>query len=213
MWEEFYAALSQLPDWLKKPVPFIVESSHLFNRLRAQRFLDLGCGVGRNLIYLGERGFDVIGVDISRSALKKTKAWGKIEGLPNVAVLRASMTNLPFVTKSFHAVISVSVIHHALKRDIKRAVEEAHMVLKDEGLFLANLLSATDFRYESGEKLEEGTFLVLEKIGGKQFKEIHHFFSKEEIHTLLACFKKVDVEPIQSGVEELHKYWKVIASK
>jgi len=205
--------LNQLPDWLKKPVPFIVESLPLFNELRAQRFLDLGCGVGRNLIYLGKVGYDVIGVDISRSALKKTKAWVKTERLPNVAVLRASMTNLPFVTKSFHAVISVSVIHHALKRDIKKAVEEVHMVLKDESLFIVNLLSATDFRYRSGEKLEEGTLLVLEQIGEKQFKEIHHFFSKEEIHTLLARFKKVDVEPIQSGVEELHKYWKVIAIK
>lgn len=213
MWEEYYFALSQIPDWLKKPVPFIVESSPLFKKIRAERFLDLGCGVGRNLIYLGKGGFDVVGVDISRSALKKTKAWLKIEGLLNVAVLRASMIKLPFVTKSFHAVISVSVIHHALKRDIKRAVEEVHTVLKDEGLFLVNLLSSTDFRYGSGEKLEEGTFLVLEKFEEKQFREIHHFFSKEEIHTLLARFKEIDVEPIQSGAEKLHKYWKVIAIK
>lgn len=205
--------MSRLPGWLKKPVPFIVEASSLFKELRAQRVLDLGCGVGRNLIYLSNRGFDVIGVDTSRSALKKTKALGKLEGLPNVAVLRASMTNLPFVTNSFHVVISVSVIHHALTRGIKRVVEEVHMILKDRGLFLGNLLSVTDFRYGSDEKLEPGTFLVQEKCGGQHFKEIHHFFSREEIHTLLVDFKQIDVEPIQSGVAKLHKYWKVAAFK
>jgi 2-polyprenyl-3-methyl-5-hydroxy-6-metoxy-1,4-benzoquinol methylase len=31
--------------------------------------LDVGCGVGRHLIYLGERGFRVAGVDISPSGI------------------------------------------------------------------------------------------------------------------------------------------------
>ncbi len=57
----------------------------------ARIFLNLGCGVGRNSIYLGQEGFDVIGVDISRSALKKTRVWAKNEGIPNVMVLRCSM--------------------------------------------------------------------------------------------------------------------------
>ena len=213
MWEEYYSILRQLPDWLKKPVPFVVDSRSLFKEYGAEVFLDLGCGVGRNSIYLGKEGFDVIGVDVSRSALKKTKAWSKIEGFPNVAVLRCSMTNLPFVSQSFHAVISVSVIHHALKKDIRKTVEEICTVLKDNGLFLANLLSTKDYRYGSGKKLENGTFRVLENFEEKQFEEVHHFFSKKEILTLMAGFQEICVEPIQSGLEQPHEYWKVIAVK
>ena len=213
MWEEYYSVLSQLPDWLKRPVSFIVDSLPLFKESGARIFLDLGCGVGRNSIYLGKEGFDVIGVDISQSALKKTKVWSKIEGTPNVTVLRASMTNLPFVRQAFHAVISVSVIHHALKKDIEKTIEEIHRVLKDDGLFLANLLSTKDYRYGLGEKLESGTFRVLENFEEKQFEEVHHFFSKKEILTLLTGFEKVRIEPIQSGLEQPHKYWKVIALK
>jgi len=215
VWEEYYSVLRQLPDWLKKPVPFIVDSRSLFKEYGARIFLDIGCGVGRNSIYLGKEGFDVIGIDISRSALKKTKVWSKIEGIPNVTIIRASMTNLPFVKQAFHAVISVSVIHHALKKDIEKTIEEIHTVLKDNGLFLVNLLSTEDYRYGSGEKLENGTYRVLENFEERQFEEVHHFFSKKEILTLLVCFGKISIEPIKSGKDFPipHKYWKVIAIK
>jgi ubiquinone/menaquinone biosynthesis C-methylase UbiE len=215
MWEEYYSVLGQLPDWLKRPVPFIVEASSLFKKYGAGVFLDLGCGVGRNSIYLAKEGFDVVAIDISISALKKTKTRSKIEGTPNVTVLRASMTNLPFVSRTLDAVISISVIHHALREDIEKAIEEIQTVLKDNGLFLANLLSKEDYRHGSGKKIEEGTFLVLEMHAYMhQFEEVHHFFSKKEILTLLAGFKRISIEPIQSGkIERPHTYWKVISVK
>lgn len=213
MWEEYYSVLHKLPDWLKKPIPFIVDSLPLFKERGARLFLDLGCGMGRNSIYLGKEGFDVVGVDVSRSALKKAKAWSKIEGIPNVTVLRASMTQLPFIMQTFHAVVSVSVIHHALKKDIQKTTREIHNVLKDNGLFIANLLSTKDYRYGSGEKLENETFKILEKFEEKQFQEVHHFFSKKEVLTLLTKFKKTQIEPLQSRTEQPHKYWKVIATK
>ncbi len=213
MWEEYYSVLHELPDWLKKPVPFIVDSLSLFKKQGTQRILDLGCGVGRNSIYLGKKGFDVVGVDISRSALKKADVWSKIEGIPNVIFLRGSMTRLPFLSQSFHAVVSVSVIHHALKEDIREAIRAIHEVLKDDGLFIANLLSTKDYRYGSGERLENGTFKVLEEFEEKQFREVHHFFSKKEILTLLRKFTKIHIVPLQGGTERPHEYWKVIAIK
>jgi len=214
MWEEYYSVLRELPDWLKKPAPFIVEAIPLFKKHEAQLILDLGCGVGRNLVYLGKEGFDVIGVDLSRSALKKTKVLSKSEGSHNVAVLRASMINLPFVRQVFHAVISVSVVHHALEKDVKKTIKEIHTVLREDGLFLANLLSIEDPRYGSGEKLEEGSFKVLDDFDEKQFMEIHHFFSKKEVKALLECFKRNNVEPIHAGKKEgVHRYWKIIAVK
>lgn len=214
MWEEYYSVLHQLPDWLKKPVPFIVDSLPLFKEHEARRFLDLGCGAGRNSIYLGKEGFDVIGIDISRTALKKAKVWSKIEGIPNITVLCASMTNLPFVRQTFHAIISVSVIHHASEKDIKKAIENIFTVLKDNGLFLANLLSIEDCRYGSGEKLENGTFRILEKFKERQFQEAHHFFSQREILTLLAFFTRIYIEQIQGEKKEQpRRYWKVIAIK
>jgi len=170
--------------------------------------------MGRNTIYLAKQGFDVVGIDISKSALRKAKSWSKIEGITNVTVLCASMTHLPFVSRAFNAIISVSVIHHAVKKDIEKTIEEIHEVLKDNGRFLANLLSIEDYRYGSGVKIEEGTFQILEDFEVKQFEEIHHFFSQKEIQILLADFSRISIVRVQSGKEECpHKYWKVIAEK
>ena len=211
MWEEYYAVLRHLPDWLKKPVPFVAESVSFFRESGAESILDLGCGVGRNSIYLGKNGFNVIGVDISRHALKKTKARAKIEDVPSVTVLCCSMTNLPFVRQTFHAIISVSVVHHAVKKDIQRTVNEIRKILKRDGIFLTNLLSTTDCRYGSGEEVEEGSFRFLEKFEVKEFEEVHHFFSKKEILKLLEGFGCISVELIKSGAEKPHEYWKVVA--
>lgn len=211
MWEEYYSALHQLPDWLKKPVPFVADSLSLFGEHGVRTILDLGCGAGRNLIYLGKAGFDVVGIDVSRNALKKAKAWLKIEEIPNATVLRCSMTSLPFVRQAFDAVISVSVVHHAFKKDIEKALEEIRTVLSDNGLFLANILSVRDYRYSSGEKLEKGTFRVMEDFEQKRFEEVHHFFSKKEILSLLSGFEKISIEPIKSGLNQPHIYWKVVA--
>jgi len=213
IWEEYYSVLDALPDWLRKPVPFIVDSMSLFREYGARSFLDLGCGVGRNAVYLGKEGFDVVGVDISRSALKKAKGWSESEGARSVSVLCCSMTSLPFTEQTFHAVISISVVHHACKDSIKKAVEEIHAVLKDNGVFVANFLSTEDYRYASGVKLENGTYRVLEDFDGKQFEEVHHFFSRKEIQSLLKNFKKATVRRIRSGLVQPHKYWKVVAIK
>jgi len=58
--------------------------------------------------------------------------------------------------KLFHAVISVSVINHALEKDIKKAIENIFTVLKDNGLFwlicclskIADMAQAINLRKE-----------------------------------------------------------------
>ncbi|MBS4728653.1 class I SAM-dependent methyltransferase [Mycobacterium sp. SM1] len=48
-----------------------VEGAH---RLPPGRALDLGCGAGRNALYLARNGWDVVGIDILGQAVKKGRA-------------------------------------------------------------------------------------------------------------------------------------------
>ena len=213
-WEGFYSSLSQMPEWLKKPVPFVVEALPLFRNSSVRAVLDLGCGVGRHCVYLAAKGFDVVGVDASRNALRIAKGWSDAEEGLGLKFLRASMTDLPFVGGCFEAVISVSVVHHAAKAGVERTMDEIYRVLKEDGIFLGNLLSVEDYRYGLGEEVEEGTFRVREDFEEGQFEELHHFSSKSEASDLLARFRRVSLEPVQAGKkEQLHCYWKVTAIK
>lgn len=40
---------------------------------RYPRAIDLGCGTGANVVYLAQQGFDAVGVDFSRVAIRKAK--------------------------------------------------------------------------------------------------------------------------------------------
>lgn len=208
-WERYYSTLRQLPKRLRQPVPFVVEALPTFKRYKTKSVLDLGCGVGRHCVYLAKNDFNVVGVDISMTALKMANEWRKEEKLKNVSLTRATMTHLPFSDSRFDAVISVSVIHHAVKKDIVKTVDEIYRVLKKNGSFLTNIVSVKDPRYGTGQKDESNTFRILEAFEEKRFEELHHFFAKQEVSKLLAPFAKAKVELLKDRPH----YWKITATK
>jgi len=209
-WEEhYYSKLKKLPRRVKTPVPFVMREVPRFRRHKVKNILDLGCGMGRPSVHLAKSGFEVIGVDVSKSALKVANAWVHKEKLANVALINVTMTNLPFRDGCFDAVVSVSVIIHALKRNIEKTVAEIHRVLREKGLLLTNLTSIMDLRYGKGEKVEENTFKIMETFEGARFTELHHFFTKEEALEMFSRFADLKVTRLK---ERLH-YWKLLAVK
>jgi len=209
MWERYYSTLRGLPRRLRQLAPFVVEALPTFKRCKIERVLDLGCGAGRHCVYLAKNNFDVVGVDISMTALKIANEWRKKEKLKNISLLEATMTNLPFSDFRFDAVISVSVIHHAIKKDSVKTMDEVYRVLKKNGVFLTNLVSVKDPRYGTGQRVENNTFRILEAFEEKRFEELHHFFTKREVSKLLAPFTKAKVELLK---DKPH-YWKITATK
>lgn len=209
MWEKYYSTLKQLPRRLRQPVQFIVEASPTFRLYKTKSMLDLGCGVGRNSIYLAKENFEVVGLDISLTALKIASKWSKKENLRNIAFVQAAMTDLPLSDGSFDAVISVSVIHHAVKRAIMKTIDEVYRVLRQNGFFLANLASVKDPRFGTGQKIESDTFRIAEAFEERRFEEIHHFSTRQEISRMFTHFSKVQAELM----EDKPHYWKITATK
>jgi ubiquinone/menaquinone biosynthesis C-methylase UbiE len=198
-----------LPKNLKNPVPFLVKELPMFRQHRVKNVLDLGCGVGRHSVYLAKNGFDVVGIDISQSALRLAKSWAQKERLTNVALIRGTMTHLPFRDGVFDGVVSISVIVHALKKGIQRTIDETHRILKKNGVLFANFASVKDPRYGTGERVEKNTFRIWESFEGNRFKELHHFFTEQEAAESLACFAEARVEILR----EKPNYWKIRAIK
>src|SRR6266496_2375982 len=98
---------------------------------------DLGCGVGRHVTYLGGRGFRMAGADVAPTGVRRTLAACAERGL-SVDVRVCDMTLLPWPDAHFDGVLSTSTIHHALRANIQRAIDEVWRVLKPGGLFLVD---------------------------------------------------------------------------
>jgi SAM-dependent methyltransferase len=77
-WNESYAS-GQLPWDTGFPEPLLVEFVDS-QRIARGLALDIGAGTGTNAIWLAERGFDVLGVDVAPLAVEKATA--KLDGRP-----------------------------------------------------------------------------------------------------------------------------------
>ena len=69
--------------------------------------LEAGCGLGAWVIFLGERGYDIVGIDHDPNVIKRVKSWK-----PSLNVQYGDVTSLPFGDESFGAVISLGVVEH-----------------------------------------------------------------------------------------------------
>jgi len=65
------------------------------NHDQSKKILDIGCGTGRHAIELTKRGYQVTGIDLSESQLKRAREKAEKEGL-SIPFLRQDARNLPF---------------------------------------------------------------------------------------------------------------------
>jgi len=91
------------------------------------KVLDAGCGEGRMLRLLAEKGYQVVGMDLSRESLLRAQKQN-----PNAPLVLSDLESLPFSPESFDGVISGEVLEHL--EDDERAVQEFHRVLKKGGI-------------------------------------------------------------------------------
>lgn len=99
-----------------------------FKSRKELRILDAGCGTGLLAQKMQTFG-KVIGVDISREALKFTKQR-------HVTAIQASVTDLPFPANSFDLVVSIDVLYHQSVENTQKAVDEFYRVLKPTGILI-----------------------------------------------------------------------------
>lgn len=147
----------------------------LRGRLDARhRVLDAGCGDGRNLVFLLQRGFECFGVDSEPTAIEVVRrvAARLAPGLPASNFAVADLTRLPYPDASMTAVISSAVLHFASDEDHFAAmVNEMWRVLAPGGLLFARLASNIGLEHVVGPagrhvRLPDGTdrFLVDETM-------------------------------------------------
>ena len=64
------------------------------------KILDIGCGTGRHSIELSKRGYDVVGIDLSESLLKRAKEKATEQNLQVVFQKHDARNRLIYVNKS-----------------------------------------------------------------------------------------------------------------
>ena len=133
----------------------------------AGRALELGCGEGRDAIFLARRGLQVTAIDASSSALSRARERAREEGV-RVRFSRGDMTGRqPFRSGTFDLVASIDAFHLATgSRDRARHFREAHRLLKPGGLYFFCNHSARRPRISAGRGRD--TIWVDAPDGGRE---------------------------------------------
>jgi SAM-dependent methyltransferase len=79
-------------------------------RIAPCKAITLGCGVGRETIYLAKKGFDVIGLDFSPTAIKKAQRNARAAGV-EVPFIVDDLTNLQHVSGTFDLVTDFGALN------------------------------------------------------------------------------------------------------
>jgi SAM-dependent methyltransferase len=192
-WEDI--PIKQLEKYSQDPpadLAVVLES-----RLDQNSFvLDVGCGGGRHLRFLSERGHRPVGIDPNRSAVQAVR-----NVLPGIPVHQMVMdSEFPFSDGSFDAVLSTYAIYHGVRTRVEKTLEESLRVLRAGGLFFINLISVRDFKYGVGPEVEADSFIDIRE---GEPEVIHHFFNLEAVMQLCRCLSKFELgheeRPIDQG--------------
>ncbi len=98
--------------------------------------LDVGCGTGRGTILIGEQGFHVTGIDLTREMLDIAEQKKQELGLTNVLFEQGSAAELPFGDNTFDCVTAFNFIHMFRIKSQKAMIDEMTRVLKPGGTLI-----------------------------------------------------------------------------
>jgi SAM-dependent methyltransferase len=130
-WEDAYKTR---PPWdIGRPQPAFVELVRA-GELNTGRILDVGCGTGENALYLAEKGFSVVGVDLSTRAIDAAKAKATERKL-KVDFRIANALSPDFKNGYFDNAIDSGLFHTFDDSDRVDFVREIARVLKTDGRY------------------------------------------------------------------------------
>lgn len=106
------------------------------------RVLDVGCGIGRNALYLATKFDEVVGVDYADTAVSRSQSINTT-GL-NCTFVQADATQLPFADSSFDIILDSLTSTSMQKAARNKFADEAYRLLRPKGLLLMRCVSASD---------------------------------------------------------------------
>jgi len=123
-WEELYkkTPLNKIA-WQRAQSDYLTDIINS-GKIKSGTALDLGCGTGIQSIFLAKHGFDVTGVDISKTAIDHAQKNAKDADI-KINFIDADATNLSFLDdKKFDLILDWANLHGIPKKKEKNILKK-----------------------------------------------------------------------------------------
>jgi ubiquinone/menaquinone biosynthesis C-methylase UbiE len=193
-WQKIFEKYGKCFD---KPHEDMARIAKLLKKENAKKILDVGCGSGRHVVYLAQKGFDVWGIDDSQEGINLSNNWLKKIKLTANLKVASFFKKFPFENNYFDAVISTWSIHHGKEKQVKFSIKEIERVLKPNGIVYISVTSTFKNRpIEEKVKIEPHTWVVTK---GLEKGVPHHIFTKQMVKSYFKNFEILDLHKDSIG--------------
>ena len=144
--------------------------------------LDLGCGVGNYALYLASQGFQVTGIDISKTAIEIAQEKAQKLKVDCNFVVADVFGELSDIGINFDFIYDWELLHHIFPEKRKNFLKNVHNLLNPGGIYLSVSFSVKDPSFGGVGKYRKtpvGTVL--------------YFSSEYELEKLYMSFFEVEV--------------------
>jgi len=196
-WDRFYADRG-------RPIPFFVNvpDENLVgyfdnNRLTPGKVLELGCGPGRNAIYLAERGCAVDAVDLSKEAIEWGKERAKEKGV-RINFVHQNIFDMDFEENAYDIVYDSGCFHHITPHRRVSYLEILNKALKPGGFFALTCFVAGG-KLGGAEMSDWDVYRIKSLAGGLGFTE-------EKLRIIFHNFEVVEMRNMQEVIQPSHVF-------
>lgn len=180
-------------------LPRLVDFAHGYS---GKTVLEIGCGIGTDLVRFARGGAQVTGVDLSQTAIDLARKNFAEHGLTPVELRTANGEALPFADNTFDVVYAHGVVQYT--SDPAQLIREAHRVLKPGGQAIFMVYNRVSWLNALSKVMQVA--LEHEDAPGLRLCSI------AEYRAMLAPFAEVQIVPERFPVKSrLHKGWKGLA--
>jgi ubiquinone/menaquinone biosynthesis C-methylase UbiE len=180
-----------------------------FDKFRDARLLEIGCGMGTDLLQFARGGACCTGIDLTPRSIEITRHRFQLYN-EDGAFMISDGEHLPFRDESFDVVYSNGVLHHT--PDTAGAIREVHRVLRPGGTAKVMLYHRNSLNYWGDIVLRRGVvrgdFLrgqsvaeIMSRIvefSSHDARPLVKVYSRKEARDLFSLFRdvRIDVEQL-----------------
>lgn len=201
-WEDAFRDKKRM--WGEEPTGLAVETAERFARLGFRKILIPGFGYGRNAQPFYEKGFEVTGIEISRTAIELAHDLLGRE----IRVFHGSVDDMPFDHDVYDGIFCHALIHLLDADQRTKLIQDCNRQLRRGGLMVFTAITKDASTYGVGEKL--GTDRYRTKDGVSLY-----FYDQDSIAEAFGGVGLIEAAKIDDGGhgKPVTRFWKIVCEK
>jgi SAM-dependent methyltransferase len=191
----------------------LTEFEDVVEGARGAKVLDVGCGIGRTLVFGTQMGLSMYGTDLSTHAVGIAREWLESLGIADAAerVLAADIREKPWPDAFFDHAISDSVLDSMPFQVAQSGVSEIARLVRAGGYFYCSLISGD----ETGR---DPNFCDEEVVSARhEHNTIQSYFNRTKIRRLIEPLFEIlstSLHQVRTFPGDTHRgRWHVVARR